>query len=377
MNTPAQTTELDALNAEREALVRFCTRFTRDPHVGEDLAQQTLLEAWRHERQLRDPKARQSWLFSIARNVCLMWARSRRHDTLLGLSDPAPQGIEAVAADDVDLEIELDREELSVLLDRALALLPAETRDVLIQRYIEELPQAEVAARLGVSEGSVEARLHRGKLALRRVLTTTLGEDAVSHGLVAPEDLGRQETRIWCPGCGTRRLVGRLDPNAGRLILTCSGCPFPYNDYINSFMRNGLRGAKTFKPALSRVLDTIHNMYRVRPIAGIAICADCGRSMPIERNDNGTMYLECRACRVRDLETWHSITWSLPEVRRFWRDHPRMRFLPDREIEAEGGPAVVTGFESVATSARLEAVMLRDTLEVLRVERTDAGNREG
>ena len=38
---------------------------------------------------------------------------------------------------------------------------------------------------------------------------------------------------------------------------------------------------------------------------------------------------------------------------------------------------MVTGFESVATSARLEAVMLRDTLEVLRVERTDGGVREG
>ena len=77
--------------------------------------------------------------------------------------------------------------------------------------------------------------------------------------------------------------------------------------------------------------------------------------------------LWCAACGVGDTETWHSLTWSLPEARAFWREYPRMRFLPAREVEFAGSPAVVTGFESLTAAARLEVVALRDTLEVVRI----------
>ena len=366
----------DPLAAEREAIVRYCLRFTRDPDVAEDLAQQTLLAVWQHEAELRDPEARRGWILSIARNVCLGWARGRQRERSRILTGENRDQLHASIPDDVDLELELERDELAVLLDRAMALLPAETRDALIHRYIEELPQAEIAVRLGVTEGSVEARLQRGKLALRRVLSTTLSDDARSHGLVTGQEAGSEVTRIWCPGCGSRRLVGRLDSEQGRLVLTCPNCPLPYDNYINSDMGNGLSGAKTFKPALSRVLQVIHEMYRVEPVAGVSACYRCERPIPIRQNEE-TLSLECEGCRVRDLETWHSISWSLPETRRFWRDHPRMRFLPVREIEAAGSPAVVTSFESVTDRGRLDAVMRRDTLEVLRIERTDTGESEG
>ena len=69
-------THPDVMSSEREVLVRFCTRYTGDPDAAEDLAQQTLLKAWRHERQLLDPLARRGWLLSSDRNQCLMWARS-------------------------------------------------------------------------------------------------------------------------------------------------------------------------------------------------------------------------------------------------------------------------------------------------------------
>ncbi|HSH83264.1 MAG TPA: sigma-70 region 4 domain-containing protein, partial [Herpetosiphonaceae bacterium] len=61
-----------------------------------------------------------------------------------------------------------------------LALLPPTTRSALVARYVLELPQAEISSRLGVSEGAVEARLHRGKLALRRVLAAELREEAAA-----------------------------------------------------------------------------------------------------------------------------------------------------------------------------------------------------
>src|SRR5690348_11793907 len=78
----------------------------------------------------------------------------------------------------------------------------------LIERYVEAWPLAEVAARLGMSEGAVAARLHRGKLTLRRILATDLRADAASYGLVSPDGDTWQPTRIWCPDCGTHRLLG-------------------------------------------------------------------------------------------------------------------------------------------------------------------------
>lgn len=58
----------DVVSTEREVLVRYCARYTGESDVAEDLAQQTLLQAWRHEQQLRDPQARRGWLLGIARN---------------------------------------------------------------------------------------------------------------------------------------------------------------------------------------------------------------------------------------------------------------------------------------------------------------------
>jgi hypothetical protein len=50
-------------------------------------------------------------------------------------------------------------------------------------------------------------RLQRGKLALREVLTTTCGDDALAYGLIREAEAGWMATRIWCPHCGAVRLT--------------------------------------------------------------------------------------------------------------------------------------------------------------------------
>src|SRR5258706_4364406 len=66
-----------ALAAERARLVRLCARLIGNPDAAEDLAQETLLEAWRSLAKLRTPDGLVPWLNAIARNVCLRWARSQ------------------------------------------------------------------------------------------------------------------------------------------------------------------------------------------------------------------------------------------------------------------------------------------------------------
>src|SRR5215472_14181678 len=130
---------------ERVRLVRLCATITGNTDIAEDLAQETLLEAWRHLRELRDPQRRAQWLSGIARHVCLRWARKRGRD-LAHLIETRPDeetmlaDLEDNQADDFDLEVELERKELIELLDRALASLPSETRTILVKRYVEESP---------------------------------------------------------------------------------------------------------------------------------------------------------------------------------------------------------------------------------------------
>ncbi len=360
-------------------LVRFCASYTGDPGAAEDLAQQVLLDAWRREHQLKDPQARRGWLLSIARNQCLVWGRARSRELARFVGAERTQGPETPdrLADDFDLEVKLERDDLARLLDRAMALLPPETRDALVWKYVEDSSQGEIAARLGLTEGAVEARLHRGKLALRKVLTTQLSAEAIAHGLVSDGDVGWQETRIWCPGCGVHRLDGWFRPSEGKLYMRCAGCSSHRGHFIHSNMGNGFEGLRSHKPAVSRVLGVIHGMFRVRAAEGTARCPGCGDWLPIRRGtppwvperfaDPDSIYLWHPECGGGDSETWHSLTWSLPEARAFWRDNPRMRFMPAREIEFGGSPAVVTGFESVTGSARLDVVSLRDTLEVVSI----------
>lgn len=379
-DVPPRRDDAQSVSANRDLLLRFCTRYTGDPVAAEDLAQQTLLEAMEHRHELRTPESYRSWLFGIARNQCRLWARGR------GREVPGPIDLDGEhegaggyrwQAGDIDLQLDLERDDLARLLDRAMALLPAETRAALVERYIRESPQAEVARRLGLTEGAVEARLHRGKLALRRLLTTELSDEAVTYGLIQPRDVGWQTTRIWCPGCGKHRLEGMLQPREGKLDMRCPECSSQKGHFIHSRLGNGLQDIRTFRPAVSRVLKVIDEMFRVQAKDGGAPCPVCGAWLPIARGkppwvppqyvDPDSMYLWHAGCGGADSETWHSLTWSLPEARSFWREHPRMRFLPEREIEAAGSAAVVTGFQSVTGGARLDVVALRDSLRVLSV----------
>ena len=67
-----------AFARERGRLVRLCARLTGTFESAEDLAQETLLEAWRHLHTFhdwQDPRKFSAWLTAIARNVCLRWQR--------------------------------------------------------------------------------------------------------------------------------------------------------------------------------------------------------------------------------------------------------------------------------------------------------------
>ncbi|MHB8598712.1 MAG: RNA polymerase sigma factor [Ktedonobacteraceae bacterium] len=385
---------------ERTRLLRFCMKMVGDKDVAEDLVQETLLEAWKHLHNLRDVSRRTQWLSGVARNVCLRWLRKSSRDTT-HLIDPLPGQhtpsieLEEQLTDDFDIEVELERKELIELLDRAMALLPPETRAVLVKRYVEDSPLQEVAAELGMNVSAVAMRLQRGKLALRRVLITDLREEIAPYAPQSIESMQGQweETPFWCFLCGQHRLLGIRDPEKGKLLLKCPGCNGGAGEVQSYNDLPLLKGVKGYKPMFTRLRNWCSQYYWTGLRDGSVLCEGCGRMLPVRISgienlpnwvqsiDDGTEWTRrymgrfvtilCETCRGSFTTTLESLVLELPEGRQFLQTHSRIRTLPSQEVEAEGRRTVVTRHESVTDNATLTAVADYETYRVLRVDRSD------
>src|SRR5258708_20289563 len=78
------------LSSERSRLVRLCTQLTGSSEAAEDLAQETLYEAWRHCDQLHDPQGQAHWHTAIARNVCLRRTKRSSRESAYRLPPRSP-----------------------------------------------------------------------------------------------------------------------------------------------------------------------------------------------------------------------------------------------------------------------------------------------
>ncbi len=375
---------------ERERLIRFCSRLTGNREAAEDLAQETLLEIWRnlHKFEAQDGVLQseiwRKWVPAIARNVCKRRARSYYHDRshvirVAQYSDDRTEepSLEDLPLDGYDIELELERDELAHLLDRALALLPAAVRDVLIERYIRESSHSEIAERLGLSEDALVQRLHRGKLALRRVLTTQMRDEAAAYGISAPDtDPLQQQTRIWCPLCGKGQLIVYQNPSTHSTGFTCSRCR--HIAAVPVFAETW-SGISSHKSILSRQLAWLGDYYWRAINSQPVTCWQCGsqaqsgiyqpQEVPPECGpfDFSGVYIVCAHCGNQEPNGLPHLSLDTPEARQFWRKHPRMQWLPAREIAYAEQPALISSFQSMRDAAQLDIICQRATLKVLAI----------
>ncbi len=370
-----------ALHSERARLVRWCAYLTGNLAVAEDLAQETCAAAWRSVGRPERAEEYGAWLAGIARNICRSWRRSQQREASRASWRSVGQVDDADSVEDIgDLTLEnadptelVERQELALLLDHAMGYLPAETRRALVAKYIEETPLAEVAARMGMSESALAARLHRGKRALRRILATELRDEAASFGLAPAEDNGWRETRIWCPECGARRFIGRLALETDTFALRCPEC-YPHDriDFARWSGRGLFRGLSSHRAALTRLSRSAHQFYQRSLSDGMAVCVHCGARamMRCARAQRSDFHLRviCAQCAATYAATLSGILFCHPQTQRFWRDHPRMTTLPARAIECDGKPAALTSFVSRDGAARLDFISDLQTFTIWRID---------
>lgn len=149
----------------------FALRRVGDPATAEDLAQETLRVAGAvlREGRLSNPDALPAFIFQTARNLCMQRHRSgARESRALGRLHAEHTG----QAEPPDTLLLIVGEERCVAVRRALARLESGDRQLLQFLYFDDLPTADVSARLGVTPDALRVRKHR---ALRR-LAVALGD---------------------------------------------------------------------------------------------------------------------------------------------------------------------------------------------------------
>ena len=171
----AQNGDLAAFNMlverHQRAVFNVCLRFLRDTGYAEDTSQDTFIRAWSALDSFRGGLVR-PWLLRIAtnRSYDLLRSRARRPATSLDAelfeSEPewTPQSInehpEAHAA----------RTELSIHLERALAVLPDDQRTAIVLSDVQGYGYEEISQITGVAVGTVKSRISRGRSRLRESL---------------------------------------------------------------------------------------------------------------------------------------------------------------------------------------------------------------
>jgi len=167
------------LRRHRAPVFNFILRFTGHSARAEDLLQETWLKVVRRASEY-EPKARfTTWLYTIARNLCVDSARKEKYREVESLDAPI-RSEEMDGADRSLGELVADcgpapdraahNARLRPLLERALQSLPDEQREVFILREYSGVAFKEIATVTGVSENTVKSRMRYALEGLRRKL---------------------------------------------------------------------------------------------------------------------------------------------------------------------------------------------------------------
>jgi RNA polymerase sigma factor (sigma-70 family) len=366
------------------------------------VVQETLLEAWKHLDRLQSPEGFHAWVDEICRNICRRYARKKQTDLLryvpllnpYHLDDDEHGEAEATGILDshsLDPVEALDRQDLTVLLNRALGALPGTAREVVELCYLLELPQREAATRLGLTISALEAHLHRARLQLRQILSGPLRADAESLGLALDQELaaGWRETRLWCNVCGRRRLQGIFLPQPGgsvNLHLRCPDCSqLSGFDTLHSKGLVQLDGVRSFRPAWKRTMQVVTQQLMQALAQGWYPCPYCGTPASIQLVDKDevpNLYPGVRATPYQFWVRWYCsrcgeeafmmsadelVYWSHPLTRQFIMQHPRCLNEPDKLVEYAGQPAIRFQLADMSSTERLTVLADRNTLRVLEI----------
>ena len=151
---------------------------------AEDLAQEVFVQVFKAIDQFRGESKLSTWIYRIAVNLCKNRTKylKRRHvgeqDDVDAMAERSPfAAAKGVSVGTISRPDELvEGMQLEVVVKRAIGQLAPEFREALVLRDVEDLSYEEIAAIMGVAEGTVKSRIHRARAQLRVLVEEAMSE---------------------------------------------------------------------------------------------------------------------------------------------------------------------------------------------------------
>jgi RNA polymerase sigma-70 factor, ECF subfamily len=147
-------------------LYSLALRMTGSPEEAEDLLQEVFLQAHRKLRSFRGDSSLGTWLYRLAMNRCLDHLRSRQAKIGRATDSLDADTAQEPAAPGPAIPTPVSRLDL----ERAISQLPEGCRAVFLLHDVEGFDHGEVAAILGISEGTSKSQVHKARVKLRAML---------------------------------------------------------------------------------------------------------------------------------------------------------------------------------------------------------------
>jgi len=165
------------LQRHRQSIFEFILRSvgSHDTALAEDLTQETFLRVVKQASTYEQRAKFTTWLFTLARNLCIDASRRRKHRKAQSLDSADDEGtslLDRTASPGLAVDRQAISRQLQARLEQAIATLPEDQREVFLMRESADLSFKEIADIIGVSENTVKSRM---RYALEK-LRTTLSE---------------------------------------------------------------------------------------------------------------------------------------------------------------------------------------------------------
>jgi len=142
----------------------FFMQLGGDEELAADATHDVFLRAYEARDRYQEGRKVDTWLFTIAYNICRNHYRSNAYEAQLMAS------LDAEPVTDQQIEVELDAALLDEALAQVLSELPAPLHQLFSLHYQEELTIPQIAEIVGIAEGTVKSRLHKTMNMIRNKL---------------------------------------------------------------------------------------------------------------------------------------------------------------------------------------------------------------
>jgi RNA polymerase sigma-70 factor (ECF subfamily) len=155
----------------RSMVYRVAFQFAGNHHDAEDIAQEVFIKVYRSLDRFRQDAQLSSWMYRIVMNACIDHRRRHAPAGAAPFGEQAEQMMLNTPEDTPGPEDRAYAGELGQVLESEIGRLPKGQRIVFIMRHHQGMKLGDIAAALGLAEGTVKRQLHAAVHRLRQALT--------------------------------------------------------------------------------------------------------------------------------------------------------------------------------------------------------------